>query len=92
MEVEIAGVIYEAVNDIEKNSCQGCVAEDNENLCHSIGDNSTCWQGDWEGVIWIKKEITAPTGDETVVSTERCTGTFTVLPTPLKTSAVAMYA
>lgn len=63
MEVEVDGVVYEAVNDIVADSCQGCVAQDNGNLCGPISANATCWRDDWQGVIWIKKEIKQPTSD-----------------------------
>lgn len=63
MEVEVDGVVYEAVNDIEQNGCFGCVAQDNGNLCGSISANTSCCRDDWQGVIWIKKEITASTND-----------------------------
>lgn len=69
MEVEVNGVVYEARDDIERDRCTGCVAEDAEYLCYLISDKTPCYRqgGLFEGVIWIKKEPIKPKEKESTM-------------------------
>lgn len=67
-QVEINGVTYESVN--ETNSCIGCAAESNTDLCNAITREKGCYWSD--RVIWIKKEP--------MNTTEQTTETVEVIP------------
>lgn len=63
MEVKVNGIVYESRIESIDNSCYGCSAINDFELCSRILSKAECCPEDAKGVIWIKKGTTAPTND-----------------------------
>lgn len=63
MEVKVNGIVYESRIESIDNSCYGCSAINDSELCGRILNKAECCPEDAKGVIWIKKGTTAPAND-----------------------------